>query len=164
VPDTLLSPHKPAEIQRRLQAVTDGTLSVFGTNPLMGRIRPGIATLRLRTRINNPFQPVLTLAWQAEGQGSRLSCRFATRRLVRVILAAWVAVVLAIGIPAALAALADLSRPGALSGLLVPPAMLAGAALLVLLGRALAQGEPAAITAHLRAALDAAPPPPAQGG
>jgi hypothetical protein len=159
VAETLLSPHPPAECQRRLQAITDGPLALFGTNPLLGRIHPGGATLRLRTRIHNPFQPILTLAWQADGQGTRLDCRFATRRLVRVFLAAWAALVLAIGTPIVLASLADLSRPGAWASLLVPPLMLAGAALMVALGHALALNDRAILAAHLRAALNAAPSP-----
>lgn len=156
--DTLLSPLPPAECRRRLQAITDGPLAVRGTNSLMGRIGEHGATLRLRTRLHNPFQPILTLAWQAEGQGSRLSWRFATRRAALVVLAVWIALVLVLGTPPFLAALAAPTGPAALPGLVVPPLLVAGAALLLALGRLLARNDRPTLLAHLHATLDAAPP------
>lgn len=85
------------ECVKRLTAQVDGNLRIFGTKPLVGRIRESSLRVARRIRYRNSFQTWLSANLIDAGGGTRLICRLALHPLVRIFMIVWFTGIILIG-------------------------------------------------------------------
>ena len=159
---TLISPLTREECVRRLREQVDPDGTIFGKNPVIGRVRETSLRLRKRIRGKNSFQTFLTARVIQDGGKTRFDCRFGMHPIVIAFMAFWFGAVLAIGAGAivevsGIAAALSIAEPMVLMG---PLTMVAFGIVLVTLGRHSSRDDAQFLTEFVRSAVDGKVQPP----
>ena len=118
------------ECVRNLSAGIDPWWKIFGGKPVVGSVssRGLLARKRLPFFVHNSFQPHISARFEADGDGTRITCRFVLHPFVLAFLAIWFAFLALLGVPMVIASAAALlsSNPpeNTWIGVLVPCGML----------------------------------------
>jgi hypothetical protein len=151
----LVSPLPREECVRRLRDLVDGSFTLFGARPLVGRVEEASFNFRKRIGYRNAFQTVTRGTLEQESGQTRLRCRFGLPPFVTGFLIFWCGLVTLFGGAGAVSAIVrplSGAQPISFRDALL---MLLFAAFLVTVGRLFARNEQGEILRILTKTLDA---------
>lgn len=138
---TVISPLPLDDYTRRLREQIDPWWKVFGSRPLIGRLKGNRLKVRKRIGYGNSFQTRLKADLSKYPGGTRIACRFGTHPFATGFLMVWLIAVAAFFL-AALGHVLTLGEVGdRLPFLIVPLFMLGVGAVMYPIGRRLARNE-----------------------
>lgn len=79
----------PEEVAARMSEITDGSLSFFGSKPLMGSVNAASLSLRKRINYRNSWQTVMSASLEGQKGQTTIRCRFWMHFFVVIFMAAW---------------------------------------------------------------------------